>query len=449
MIKIMRNKNIIKDIFILAFPAIAEMALNTLVGVADTIMIGQFIGTEGLSAVGFANQIIFTLIFIFSSFNAGATAMVARSYGEKNYKKLNKIIGQNMTLNFIIGIIIYLVTLFYAKDILNILDISQEVHNMGSSYIRYVAISQLFMFISFAAAASLRGSGDTKTPMYITGIANILNIIGNYLLITGFSIFPEMGIAGAALSTSIARGIAAVLYLYVLIGGKEKIKLKTENLRVSFYILGPLWNFSYAAAIEQFFMQVAFFANGWIVALLSTTAEAAFRILITIESTSFMPAIGISIATATLVGKRLGEKDPEKSFITGQVAGMLGITWGIFMGILFFIFPEFFLSIFTDDMKVIDSAIFTMKLVGLNQPLLAFMIVMGGALRGTGDTKGVMWITSLRLWIIFVPFNYIFVKYFNTGVNGVWYAEILSFLIFTVVIYRRFAAREWANIEMF
>lgn len=449
MINLLNKKNIMKDIYILAIPAILEMALNTLVGLADTLMISRFIGTDGLAAVGFANQIVFTLIYIFSSFNAGATAMVARSYGEKNYKRLNKIVGQNLTLNFSMGIVIFLVTLFYAENILNIFDISEIVHNMGISYIKYVSISQLFMFISFAAAASLRGSGDMKTPMYITGIANILNIIGNYLLITGYGIFPELGIAGAAISTSIARGIAVILYLYILIKGKDNIILKFKNLKLSSVIIKPLWKFSYAAAIEQFFMQMGFFVNGVIIALLNTTSEAAFRILITIESTSFMPAIGIAIATATLVGKRLGENDPEKSFTTGQTAGLLGILWGIFMGLIFILFPVAILKIFTRDTELISSAIFTMRLAGINQPLLAFMIVMGGALRGTGDTKGVMWITSLRLWTIFIPLTWLFVTSYSYGIDSVWYAEITSFLIFTVVIYRRFAAREWANIQMF
>ncbi len=425
------------------------MALNTLVGMADTLMISRFVGTEGLAALGFANQIVFTLIYIFSSFNAGATAMVARSYGEKNYKRLNEIIGQNITLNFLIGIMIFIITLFFANSILNIFDISLVVHNMGVSYIKYVSISQLFMFISFAAAASLRGAGDTKTPMYITGIANILNIIGNYFLITGFSFFPELGVVGAAISTSIARGIGAILYLYILLKGKHKIALKIKNLRLSPYILTPLWKFSYAAAIEQLFMQMAFFTNGIIISVLDTTSEAAYRILVNIESTTFMPAIGISIATATLVGKRLGENKPEKSFITGQTAGALGILLGGVMGLVFISFPIVILKIFTTDLELIKSATFTMRIASLSQPLLAFIIVMEGALRGTGDTRGVMWVTSLRLWTLFIPLTWIFVVYLNYGVTSVWYAEFISFLIFTFIIYRRFAAREWTNIEIF
>ena len=202
-----------KNIFLLALPAVLEMSLNTLVGMADTIMISRFIGKEALAAVGFANQIIFTLIFVFSAFNAGATAMVSRSYGEGNKQRMNKIMNENLTLNLILGITVTLFTFFFADLILNVYDITAIVKDYGTTYLKYIAIGQLFMFISFAAAAALRGAGDTKTPMYITGIANILNIIGNYILITGFWIFPELGIAGAAISTTFARFIAAALYL--------------------------------------------------------------------------------------------------------------------------------------------------------------------------------------------------------------------------------------------
>ncbi len=438
-----------KKIFILALPAILEMSLNTMLGVADTLMISRIIGKEGLAAVGFANQIFFTLIFIFSSFNAGATAMIARSYGERNYKRLNKIMGQNLTLNTSIGLVVFFLTFIFAGNILSVYDITPQVKSLGVTYLKIVAYSQLFMFISFAMAASLRGAGDTKTPMYITGSANILNIIGNYVLMTGFWFFPDMGIAGAALSTTISRILASIAYIFVVFNIKEKLQLKFENLKLTKEILQPLWNFSYAAGLEQLSMQLAFFLNGIIVSILTTTSEAAFRILINIESISFMPAIGTSIATATLVGKHLGEKRPEESLKTGFTAAGLGIIWGLFMGTIFLLFPEPIIRIFTTETVVVEASLKTLRIAGINQAPLAFMIIMAGALRGTGDTKGVMIITAMRLWLMFVPLTYLFTILLQQGVTGVWYAEISSFVVFSFVIFKRFKAMEWTEIRMF
>ncbi len=449
-LKLTNNSKIrAKKILILALPAILEMSLNTMLGVADTLMISRIIGKEALAAVGFANQIFFTLIFVFSSFNAGATAMIARSYGEKNYSRLNKIMGQNLSLNTIIGIGVFFITYSFAGNIMSVYDITPEVRALGITYLQVVSFSQFFMFISFAMAASLRGAGDTKTPMYITGAANILNIFGNYVLMTGFWIFPELGIAGAALSTTISRLLASIAYIFVVFNVKNKMKLKFKNLKLTKEILKPLWKFSYAAGLEQLSMQVAFFLNGIIISMLATTSEAAFRILINIESISFMPAIGTGIATATLVGKHLGERNPEESMKTGFTAATMGVFWGLFMGIIFMLFPEPIIRIFTTDIEVIDASIKTLRIAGFNQAPLAFMIIMAGALRGTGDTKGVMIITAMRLWLVFVPLTYLFTIYLNQGVAGVWYAEITSFVIFSIVIYKRFYAMEWTEIKMF
>jgi len=439
----------LSKIFILALPAILEMSLNTLLGLADTLMISRIIGTEGLSAVGFANQIMFTLIFVFSSFNAGATAMTARSYGEKNYKRINLIMGQNISLNLLLGILIATLSYIFASNILGVYDISKQVLFYGTDYLKIVSLSIPFMFISLASSASLRGAGDTKTPMFITGTANIINILGNYVLMTGYSFFPEMGIAGAATATTISRILASITYIIILICGKEKIKLFFHNLKMSTNIVRPLWRFSYAAGVEQLSMQLAFFANGIIISQLATSSEAAFRILINIEQISFMPAIGISIATTTLVGKHLGENNADESLKTGFSAAGMGALWGIFMGSIFLFFPRLIISVFTTDPEVLNISIYTLKIAGFNQAPLAFMIIMSGALRGSGDTKGVMFITAVRLWIMFVPLSYIFIILLNKGVAGVWYAEFFSFIVFSIVVYRRFKKMKWAEIVMF
>ena len=437
------------SIFMLALPAVLEMSLNTLLGMADTVMISRFIGKEALAGVGFANQIIFTLIFVFSAFNAGATAMISRSYGEGNYKRMNKIMNENLTLNIVIGLFIAIFTYFFAEIILNIYDITAEVRNYAVIYLKHIAVGQLFMFISFASAASLRGASDTKTPMYITGVSNILNIIGNYVLITGFWVFPEMGIAGAAVSTAFARFIAASLYISIFAREQGKLKLHVFSMKISRVILTPLLKLSYAAGVEQLFMQVAFFVNGIFISQLDTTAEASFRILLNIESVSFMPAIGIAIAATTIVGKHLGKNDADESLKSGLTAAVIGTLLGTTIAMLYLFFPGAALAIFTDDIKVIEYAKPILKIVALNQGFLAFVVIMVGALRGTGDTKGAMFITIIRLWLIFVPLSYYLIVVSDYGVSGVWIAEIASFIIISIVVLRRFLKMEWAEIEFF
>lgn len=442
------HKVLLASIIAIALPAVGEMSLNTLLGVADTLMISHFIGVKALSAVGNANQIVFTLIFIFSSFNTGATAMISRAYGEKDYRKLNSIAAQSVSVNLIIGIIVTILALLFAGQIIGIYDISKEVFQLALEYFYIIIFGMPFMFLSFSCAAILRGSGNTITPMLITGIANVINIIGNYILITGFGPFPKMGIAGAAWSTTISRLIAVILYTNILFIKKNRVRIKTKYMKITKDILKPLWNLSYPGAIEQALMQISFVIVGVIVSKLDTNSEAAFRILLNIESISFMPAVGLSIAAATLVGKALGENNIEKASDTGYTASALGIIWGIFMGGVFFIFPKQLLGIFTPDNKIILLSLTTMYFLGFNQPLLNFMIVMSGALRGAGDTRSVMIIVFLRLWSMFVPLTYLFIIVLNKGVAGVWYAEIMSFLVFCIVIFMRFKSKKWTQIRI-
>ncbi|WBW99072.1 MATE family efflux transporter [Oceanirhabdus sp. W0125-5] len=444
----MKSKKIlILSIITMSMPAILEMALNTMLGVADTIMISKFIGKEALSAVGFANQIVFALIFIFSSFNTGAVAMISRAFGEKNFDKLKQVAEQNVVLNLIIGITISIAVYIFRNSIFGIYSISEEVFRNTITYFNIIIIGMVPMFLSFSYAAILRGSGDTKTPMKITAIANGVNIIGNYLLIKGIGPLPEMGIAGAALSTSISRIIAVLLYIYILYIKDSSIKLKFE-LFINKKIVKPLWRISMPGAFEQALMQGSFVVLGVIISQLDTSSEAAFRILIQVESLSFMPAVGISIATATLVGKALGEKDVHKASETGYISSALGVIWGILMAIVFIAIPGGILKAFSSDTSVLAIGATAMLFLALNQPGLNFMIVMSGALRGAGDTTAVMLYTSLRLWVIFVPISSLLILVLNMGIAAVWYAEILSFVIFSVVIFLRFRSKKWADVKV-
>lgn len=443
-----KNKALMFSILAISFPAIIEMGLNTLVGIFDTLMISHLIGKEALSASGYANQIVFTIIFIFSSFNVGATAMVSRSFGEKNFDKLNQAAGQNMTLNLVIGTVITVLTWMLGPMTLRIFDTTPEVYAMGRTYLNIVSYSQLFMFISFAAASALRGVENTVTPMIVTGIVNVLNIIGNYVLMTGFWFFPELGIAGAALSTTVSRFIGAVIYIVILFRGTNHLKLFVYNLKITKAILSPLWKLSSTAGIEQFLMQTSFMAMGIFISFLDTTSEASFRILLSIESASFMPSIGFSIAAATLVGKALGEDDQQKALHTGYIAGGLGVLWGIVIGLVFALFPANIISIFTGETDIIQRSVPAMVLAGFDQPLLAYIIIMSGALRGAGDTKTVMVLNALRLWGSFVPLTYVFITFAHTGVKSVWIAEIITLLVFNVIFYKRFQSQKWALIEI-
>ena len=390
---------------------------------------------------------MFFLIFTFSAFNTGAVALISRANGEKDTPKMVRIAEQNVVLNLVMGIAVMALAFIFRSDIFRIYEIEQKIFDDALIYFNYILIGFVPMFLSFAFASILRGTGDTKTPMWVTAFANILNIFGNYVLISGWGIFPEMGIGGAALSTSISRIVAVCIYIYVLYVKNSDIKLKAKWF-VDRHIIAPLFRISLPGGIEQFFMQLSFLVVGVFISKLDTNAESLFRILIQIESLSFMPAVGVSIAAATLVGKSLGEKDIQKATDIGGTSSLLGILWGIFVGIIFVVVPLPLLYAFTSDQTVITLGIPVMVYMALNQPGLNYMIVMGGALRGAGDTYKVMIYTMVRLWGLFVPLSYLFILLLDQGVSGLWQAEIISILTTALIIYRRFHSKKWALLSI-
>lgn len=439
---------ILKSILNLAIPSMIEMLLTTLVSIADTIMIGKYLEAAGISAMSLANQIIFPIIFIFSAFNAGTTAIVARHIGAKEYDEANESAGQSLILNIMVGItLVVFMVIFHAKFI-RLFPAKDNVLNLGIDYLRIVLYSQLFMLISFSISSALRGAGDTKTPMYVNGAVNLLNILGNWLLIYGIWIFPKMGIAGAALSTTLSRALGALFMLIITFKGNKKIKLRIHDLKLKMSKVKRIARIGWSAAIEQLFMQTSFIAINFIVVTLGEVSHAILNMVIRIESISFMPAFGISIAASTLVGQNLGAKDEEMSVKSGNLAALLGALMGLFLGMLIFMFPKELISLFVNDANTIREGIVPIRFAAVQQWAIALMLIYSGALRGAGDTKIVMYISIFRVWGMFVPLTYLFVKFSNLGIDGVFIASNIVFFIVAILFYYRFNSRKWINIEV-
>ncbi|WP_345894780.1 MATE family efflux transporter [Natroniella sulfidigena] len=433
---------------LLATPAMIEMFMNTLVGLADTIMVGQGIGAEGLAAVNLANQIVFPIVFIFSAFNVGTTAIVSRCIGAGCKNRANRVASQSYMLNIIIGFLLTGVMYLFYEEIMSLFPADQKVLNITFDYLEVIIYSQLFMLLTLSLSGSFRGAGDTTTPMVVNGAINAVNILGNWLLIFGIGFFPELGIRGAAISTTLSRIVGAIIFTAIALKGDKQIRLVLRWFKIKLSLIKRLWKISWSAALEQLAMQSSFIALHYLTVMLGTIDYSVYTIIVRLESISFMPVFGISLATTTLVGQYLGAEDEDNAVRSGNLSVLCGVALALFLGVVFIIAPQQLVRIFISEAEVIETAILPLRLAGILQVPIAILIVYSGALRGAGDTWMVMLITAFRMWGLLVPMTYFVVNHTDWGLVGLYIGQNIVFTTVAIIFYLYFRTEKWVGIKI-
>ncbi|OGO78727.1 MAG: hypothetical protein A2Y23_08605 [Clostridiales bacterium GWB2_37_7] len=449
----------------LAMPAIMEMTMQTLLGFADMAMVGS-LGAVAIAAVGLGDAPIMTLMGVFAALSTGTTALVARHIGAKENEKATETARQSLIIGVLAGMMVSSLVWVFASQIIAFMGAQAEAAPYAIQYIKYTGAAMVFLIISVVMGGVLRGCGDTKTPMYANGFANILNIIGNLLLIyssashvinipfTDYAITlflpgAGMGVGGAALSTALSRFIASMITLYVLFSGKAPIKFTfRDKYKINKDIIKRILNIGTPAALEQLSMRVGQMLYGRKVAMLGTVMYASHRIALTAESVSFMPGFGFALAATTLVGQYLGAKKPEMSEKSGYEANKLALVFMSAIGLVFFFIPELFIRIFTRDPEIVTNASVSLKLVAIAQPFLAAVMVFSGALRGAGDTRYVMMNTLIGVWGIRLLGTYILIDLFNLGLLGAWIGMVADLFVRGTLNFLRFKGGKWKYIRI-
>lgn len=449
----------------LAMPAIAEMTMQTLLGFADMAMVGS-LGAVAITAVGLGDTPLMTLMAVFAALGTGTTALVARHVGAKEPEKAADTARQSLMIGVLSGLAVSFLVIMLAPQIIAFMGAQPETAPYGIQYIKITGAAMTALVISVIMGGALRGCGDTKTPMYANGTANILNIIGNFILIyqgaahvihipftdISFSLFIPgfgMGVAGAALSTAISRVIASMIILFVLFSGKAPIRFTfRDKYRINLDIIKRILNIGTPAAAEQLSMRVGQMLYGRKVAMLGTVMYASHRIALTAESVSYMPGFGFALAATTLVGQYLGAQKPEMSQKSGYEANKLAFLVMSALGLLFFFVPEVFIRMFTRDPQIIANASFCLKLVAIAQPFLAAVMVFAGALRGAGDTRYVMINTLIGVWGIRLLGTYILIDVFHLGLLGAWIGMVTDLFVRGTLNFRRFRSGKWKYIKI-
>ncbi len=433
----------------LASPVMLGMLGHTFVSFVDNIMVGQ-LGTAELAAVSLGNSFMFVAMSIGIGFSTAITPLIAEADSSNNFSKAKSTFKHGLFLCTIIGISMFLL-LYFSKSILhsNFLDQPKEVVALAIPYLDLVAFSLIPLIIFQAFKQFSDGLSMTKYPMYATIIANIVNIILNYIFIFGKFGFPAYGIIGAAYGTLISRFIM-VIYLWFLLANKERSRRFVRNIKILVLekpMLKKITSLGAPSAMQMFFEIVIFTAAIWLSGLLGKNPQAANQIALNLSSMTFMVAMGLGVAAMIRVGNQKGLlKFKELRRIAFSIF-LFAIILAVAFAILFFIFrfqlPKIYVDLsdvsnLNDSIEVVSIAAKLLLIAAIFQISDSVQVVVLGALRGLQDVNIPTLITFISYWIIGFPISYFLGKENILGSVGIWIGLLAGLSSASILLYLRF-----------
>ncbi|MDR3588086.1 MAG: MATE family efflux transporter [Negativicutes bacterium] len=434
-----------RQIFRLAWPVILEMSGIMLVSILVTVMVGSF-GAIPLAAVGLATMVQFSSAMIFAAAGTGAAAIVARETGAGNWAEVRTVTGQALMLGIAAGVILAVLGRLAAKPVFLLIGADPAVGELATGLLEIMFWFTPFYLVMAIGNAVLRGMGLTRPAFLITTASNILALIVSYMLIFGRGV-PAFGPYGAMWGTVVSQ----------LAGGLMVLAVLTRNQRIR---LGPQLVFSYRpavvarivaislpAALEQTAMQGGRIAFTFMLAGIGAVQFAAHQIAVQAESLSFMPGFGFSVAAMTLTGIHLGKGLPHRAeqyvWLTNNIA-----LWSMTaMSVIFIVFSRQITGLFIEDPAVVQWGAVCVAIAALEQPTIAITYVLGGALRGAGDTRWPMYVTATGIWLLRIPLVYLFIVVWGWDITVAWFVTAADFLVRSAVLWRRFSSGHWQKLK--
>lgn len=411
-------KTVFGTLIALSIPTILEEILSTLLQYVDTAMVGH-LGEKATAAVSTTTTINWLIHSIPAAIAVAVLALASKANGAGDYKKLKKLSGQAIFLGLVAGLIIEVIALILSPFIPIWMGVESDIRRPASIYFSIISLTLFLRTAARIFASMIRSVKDTKTPMIISVSENVLNVILNYLFIYTFS----MGVTGAAIASAISYGIGGTAMLLALMS-KDKLKVSFNDLRPDKEIIRECIKLGTPALGTHVASCLGYVVFAGMVSGMGTTIFAAHSIAVTAEEIVYIPGYGLRMATSTLVGNALGEKDRRKLKVTEELSIFLTMLIMIINGVLLYVFALPLMSIFTSSPQVALIGSKMLKLVSFSEPFFGLMIVLEGISYGMGKTKNVFFCETFSMWGIRILFTFICVKILGLGLTYVWLCMI-------------------------
>jgi len=439
------NRKLIKNIFQITLPAVFDLLAQTLIMALDMKMVSS-LGPSAISSVGVGTAGMYALIPALIAVATGTTALLSRAYGADNKLDGKKAFAQSFFIAVPLGIILTIIFLLFSEQIINLVGNAKDM-NLSDAilYQNMTVIGFPFLGVSIATFYAFRAMGENKIPMIGNTLALVLKVILNFLLIYLF----KWGIFGAALSTTLTRLFSAIFSIYLVFWSKKNwISLELKDLKFDYFTSKRILKVGIPAAVEQLGLRIGMLIFEMMVISLGNLSYAAHKIALTAESISFNLGFAFSFAASALVGQELGKGSSQKALKDGYICTIIAMIVMSTFGLLFFIMPQFLVSLFTNDKDVIELSTMALKIVSICQPFSGASMVLAGALRGAGDTKSVLLITYLGIFLVRIPITYLFLDVLNFGLAGAWIVMTIDLVIRSSLAFYIFRRGKWKYLQV-
>jgi putative MATE family efflux protein len=424
------------------------MLLESVFAIVDLYFVGHLPdSSHSIQTVGLTESVLTIIYSLAIGISMAATALVARRIGEKNPDGAARAGIQAIILSVAVTVAISILGFVFAGDILHLMGAEKQTVVLGTGYIRIMMGGSMVIMMLFMINGIFRGAGDASMAMRSLWLANICNIVLCPLLIRGLGPIPAFGLIGAAMATTIGRGIGVCYQVYHLFRGRGQVKIKARHLKVDWPIIKSVINIASPGTFQFIIASCSWIFLAKMVADTGhDQASAGYQTAIRIIIFFILPAWGLSNAAATLVGQNLGAKQPERAELSVMKTARYNTIFMVVVTIFLLLFSDFIISFFTRDENVKNYAVQALRIISSGFIFYGIGMVMANAFNGAGDTWTPTLINLIGFWAFQIPLAYILARIFNLGPLGVFIAIPVAETAITIAATILFKKGKWKKI---
>jgi putative MATE family efflux protein len=431
-----------RAILLLSIPMVLEMSMESVFAVVDIFFVSR-LGADAVAAVGLTESLLTMVYALAMGLSIGAAALVARRIGEKDPEAAARAAVQAIALAVFLSAVLGVAGALLAPRLLVLMGASPSVVQTGATYTRVMLGGEAAIVLLFVVNAIFRGAGDAAIAMRVLWMANAINIVLDPLLIFGIGPFPELGVTGAAVATTVGRGVGAAYALWRLTRADGRAPVGRRHLRVNLPLMGQIARLSGSAALQSIIGMASWIGLVRIIATFGSDALAGYTVGIRVVIFALLPSFGMSNAAATLVGQALGAGKPERAERAVWKAGLYNLAFLGTVGLLFVAFAPAIVGAFTRDPEVAAHAVSCLRIVASGFPFYAYGMVLTQSFNGAGDTLTPTLVNLVVFWLWEIPLAWFLAVHLGMGPRGVFWSITIAFSTLAVVSAVLFRRGRW------